>query len=46
MGCFESYMEFREEVDKIKKERKNKMAPQPTKDVSGQNCPNFNFISV
>ena len=21
MGCFESYMEFREEVDKVKRER-------------------------
>lgn len=32
MGCFESYMEFREEVDKIKKERRQKVVPQPPDD--------------
>ena len=26
MGCFENCMEFREEVDKIKKERAHKVA--------------------
>ena len=36
MGCFESYMEFREEVDKVKKERGQKVVPQPPEDV-----PNF-----
>ena len=34
MGCFESYMEFREEVDKVKKERGQKAIPQPTKGFS------------
>ena len=32
MGCFESYMEFREEVDKVKKEREQKAVPQPPDD--------------
>jgi hypothetical protein len=32
MGCFESYMEFREEVDKVKKEGRQKVAPQPPDD--------------
>jgi len=36
MGCFESYMEFRGEVDKVKKERWQKVIPQPPEDV-----PNF-----
>jgi hypothetical protein len=36
MGCFESYMEFREEVEKVKKEREHKVVPQPPEDV-----PNF-----
>ena len=34
MGCFENYMEFREEVDKIKKERTHKVAPQSPDDIS------------
>ena len=33
-ACFESYMEFREEVDKVKKERGQKAAAQPPEDVS------------
>ena len=32
MSCFESYMEFREEVDKVKKERGQKVVPQPPDD--------------
>jgi len=32
MSCFESYMEFREEVDKVKKERGQKVLPQPPDD--------------
>ena len=32
MGCFESYIEFREEVDKVKKERRQKAVPQPPDD--------------
>ena len=32
MGCFDSYMEFREEVDKVKKERGQKVLPQPPDD--------------
>jgi len=32
VGCFESYMEFREEVDKVKKERRQKAVPQPPDD--------------
>jgi len=32
VGCFESYMEFREEVDKVKKERGQKVVPQPLDD--------------
>ena len=32
MSCFESYMEFREEVDKVKKERRQKVVPQPPDD--------------
>ena len=34
MGCFENYMEFREEVDKVKKERAHKAAPQSPEDIS------------
>ena len=32
MSCFESYMEFRDEVDKVKKERMQKVVPQPPDD--------------
>ncbi len=34
MGCFENYMEFREEVDNVKKERAHKVAPLSPDDIS------------
>lgn len=34
MGCFENYMEFLEEVDKIKKEHEHKVAPQSSENTS------------
>ena len=34
MGCFENYMEFREEVDEIEKERAHKVATQSSEDIS------------
>ncbi len=34
MGCFENYMEFREEVEKIKKERGRDAAHRSSDDAS------------
>ena len=34
MGCFENYVEFREEVDEIEKERAHKGAPQSSEDIA------------
>jgi hypothetical protein len=32
MGCFEDFMEFREEMDRLKKERRGRGAPDSARD--------------